>query len=88
MLKTLLYKPPQDYYGPDYISVYVNDKGYGGPGKSSNETIPIYVQNVNDAPQMIVNKNIFEVNEDERLAMLGCRIKDPDFMEVCILYTI
>ena len=60
----LFYHPPPNYYGPDYLSVYVNDQAYSeSMGKSSNETLPIYVDAVNDAPVMNVRVRDSITNE-------------------------
>jgi len=61
----LFYHPPLHYYGPDYLSVYVNDQAYSeSMGKSSNETIPIYVDAVNDPPVMNVRvRDNYATNE-------------------------
>ena len=91
--ESLVYTPPQDYYGPDYLSVFAYDEPYGRDGKSSNETIPIFVHNVNDPPVMRVllrsdvtqgyeAPRLLSVLEDHRLALVGINITDPDFIEI------
>ncbi|KAJ1411415.1 hypothetical protein B484DRAFT_183016 [Ochromonadaceae sp. CCMP2298] len=95
-LNTFTYTPPLDYYGPDAISVYVNDQPYGsggsGGGKSTNETIPVYVDSVVDPPLISVllfnsTTQSYEaggglsVLEDQRIAIVGVNITDPDFFE-------
>ena len=92
--RSLFYTPPADYYGPDYLTVYINDQAYSpGVGKHSNETLPIYVDSVEDAPVMHVmlrNRTTLQyqhaskltVLEDHRLALVGINITDPDFLEL------
>jgi hypothetical protein len=60
-LKLLTYTPPPNYFGPESISLYVNDSAYGSSstGKSSNESIPIFVNAVADAPTIIAPNQIY-----------------------------
>ena len=83
VLKTLTYIPPAEYYGQDFVSVYVNDNGYSGTGgaKWVNETIPILVIAQNDAPVFSTPENVQDVLEDGRLSWVGINVTDADFVE-------
>ena len=81
VLSTLTYTSPANYYGPDFISVYVNDEAYSTGGKSSNETIPVYVDQVDDSPEITVPVDILEVLEDTPMAIFGISITDNDFYD-------
>jgi hypothetical protein len=81
VLTTLTYTSPANYYGPDFISVYVNDEAYSTGGKSSNETIPVYVDQVDDAPEITVPRDVLDILEDTPMAILGISITDNDFFD-------
>lgn len=82
-LKLLTYTPPLNYFGPETISIYVNDSAYGNSqsGKSTNETIPVYVNAVVDPPIMIAPDQIYDTIEDKFMVITGVSVEDPDFIE-------
>jgi len=83
VLEEVIYTPPLHYYGPDYLSVRISDQIHGSLGKSSNETLPIFVHNIPSAPIMNADvSSTFYVLEDERLPIAGVNITDPDFLEI------
>ena len=71
-LAGLTYRSPQDYYGQDFIAVYVNDMGNIGSGgpKWVNETIPIRVHPVADPPRIRLPVDMVEVIQVERKASI------------------
>jgi hypothetical protein len=83
LLATLVYTPPQDYNGPDSISVYVDDNGFDvDDGRSANETIPIFVRSVADPPIMHVDDMVLHTClEDGTYPIVGVYISCPDFYD-------
>ncbi|RYG70406.1 hypothetical protein EON64_00270 [archaeon] len=90
LLKELVYTPPIDYYGDDYLSVYVSDevRGGGRQGRWSNETLPLQIIPVPDAPLIHINisypkpmTKVLEVWEDMKLTIRGVTLSDPDYVE-------
>lgn len=51
-LTNLIYTPTTNYYGPDAVTISVNDQGHNGPGgaRTTTETVAITVTAVNDPP--------------------------------------
>lgn len=91
LLSHLVYTPPMDYYGDDYLSVYVSDdvRSGGRQGSWSNETLPIQIFPVPDGPLIHVNISYpnpdvkaLEVWEDMKLSIEGIFLSDPDYLEV------
>jgi len=84
-LTTLTYTSPTDYYGQDYVNVYVNDLGNIGAGGAQwvNETIPIRVNPVADAPK-IHNRgeDVLDVMEDMKVVLGPLLITDTDFAAI------
>ena len=83
VLATLVYTPPQDYNGPDSISVYVDDNGYDvAHGRSANETIPVFVRSVADPPVVHVDDlALHRCAEDSTYPIIGVFISCPDFYD-------
>jgi ELWxxDGT repeat protein len=82
-LKTLTYTPPANYYGPEYVSVFVNDRAFGQNGLTHNETIPIVVDAVTDVPTLNIphDLKVLQLLEDTNVALRGVTVSDPDFVE-------
>jgi hypothetical protein len=82
-LESLTYQGLQEYYGPDYLSIYINDLGNNGRGgpQWSNETIPLRVLPVDDEPVLFAPTQILHVVEDNRLIIDDIYITDNDYKE-------
>jgi len=83
-LKGLQYVPASNFYGTDALALFVNDRAYSPQsGLTSNQTIPIFVAQVVDAPTMVVPSDASQLTvlEDSRIALTGIRVEDPEFLE-------
>ena len=83
-LAALTYRPPDHYYGQDFIDVYVSDQAYGSGGKWSNETIPLWITAVEDSPILSIPDALLmlDMAEDSRLVFEGITVIDPDFLQL------
>ena len=83
-LAALSYQPPDHYYGEDFIDVYVSDQAYGSGGKWSNETIPLWINAVEDSPVLSIPDALLmqDMAEDSRLLFVGITVIDPDFLQL------
>ena len=83
-LKGLQYVPASNFYGTDALALFVNDRAFSPQsGLTSNQTIPIFVAQVVDAPIMVVPSDSTQLTvlEDSRVALTGIRVEDPEFLE-------
>ncbi|MEC9004655.1 MAG: Ig-like domain-containing protein [Planctomycetota bacterium] len=79
-LNGLTYQGQQDYFGSEFLALYVNDLGNTGDGEplADTETLPITVTNVNDAPVAV--DDTYEVDENQSLNVVapGVLVNDYD----------
>ena len=83
-LRGLLYLPARNYFGSDAISIYVNDRALTpSSGLTCNETLPLFVQQVVDAPRLVIPTELRAVTvlEDTRIALRGLQVEDPEYLE-------
>ena len=63
---TFVYTPDADFFGPDRFNFYVISEGLG----SQQATVELAVQNVNDAPELVVEfKAVVEQGREYRVAL-------------------
>jgi ELWxxDGT repeat protein len=79
-LATLHYKPKEDWFGSDTLTITVNDGGNSGSGGSlsASRKIKINVAAINDAPVLVINADGYTTQEDTVLSFTGIAIKDID----------
>jgi len=82
-LRQLQYLGLQDYYGPDNVTVTVNDQGFTGIGGNlwDEVVIPINVTAVNDQVTWNVPAELPAINEEEKLTLSGITISDVDALD-------
>ena len=82
-LNSLTYQALPEYYGPDFLSIYINDMGNSGGGgpQWSNETIPLRILPLDDDPVLHAPSQILHVVEDNRLVIDDVFITDNDYQE-------
>ena len=68
-LEGLVWQADLDWYGAAWLNVTVNDLGFSGSGGPKNDTqsIPIFVNPVNDRPVLKVPENVLSVAEDHKI---------------------
>ena len=84
-LLSLTYIPPTNYFGSDEIGISVDDMGDGVPSeaKRSNQSIPLWINSVEDEPTLVVPAStvLQHISEDTVLLLEGTQANDPDFFE-------
>jgi len=80
-LRKAKYQGQQHYFGTDLIEVLANDLGFTGIGgpQIDNQSIPITLEPVNDAPIINVASRLSRVYEDYKILLPSIQITDPDW---------
>ncbi|MDW8221981.1 MAG: cadherin-like domain-containing protein [Gemmatales bacterium] len=90
-LNGLVYAPNANYFGPDTLSISVNDRGHSGAGGplSDSRNVNITVVAVNDPP-FLVNNTGATVAEDGTLTLMNTQLRfnDTDNTASQIFYNI